>query len=113
MERNYKYKYVVDEEKRTVVALSTFAGEVVRGVARCAPGDVFNIEAGKKLAEVRCSAKIAHKRLRRAEDMLKWAVDGFEYFTEQVEKYKRYEADSIEKVKTVAAELAKMVESLK
>lgn len=113
MERTYKYKYIIDEEKRTIVALSTFAGEVVRGVARCSPGDVFDIEAGKKLAEVRCSAKIAHKRLRRAEDMVKWAVDGFEYFAEQVEKYKKYETDSIEKVKTVTATLAKLEESFK
>jgi hypothetical protein len=111
MERNYKYKYVINEEKRTVVALSTFAGEVVRGVARCAPNDTWDIEAGKKLAEARCSAKIAHKRLRRAEELVKWAVDGFEYFTEQVEKYKKYETDSIEKVKTVTAQLAKLEET--
>lgn len=113
MERTYKYKYVIDEEKRTIVALSTFAGEVVRGVARCAPGDVWDIEEGKKLAETRCSAKIAHKRLRRAEEMVEWAVDGFEYFAEQVEKYKKYESDSIEKVKCVTAQLAKLEESLK
>ena len=113
MERTYKYKYVIDEEKRVVVALSTFAGEVVRGVARCAPNDVFDIEAGKKLAEARCSAKIAHKRLRRAEDMVEWATEGFEYFSEQVEKYKKYENDSLEKVKNATAQLAKLEESLK
>ena len=107
MEREYKYKYVVNEEKRTVVALSTFAGQVVRGVARCAPGDEWDVEAGKALAELRCSAKIAHKRLRRAEDMVKWAAEGFEYYSGLMEKYQQYEIDSIEKVKYITAKLSK------
>ena len=46
--RKFEYKYIINEEKRTVVALSTFAGEAVRGVARCAETDEFNVETGKK-----------------------------------------------------------------
>jgi hypothetical protein len=113
MERTYKYKYVIDEKKRTIVALSTFAGQVVRGVARCAPNDAFDIEAGKKLAEARCVMKIAHRRLRRAEDMVKGSKEGLRYFTEQVNKYEKYEIDSIESVKKAAAELKLLEEKYK
>mgnify|MGYP003300676835 CR=1 FL=1 len=106
MERKFNYKYVINEEKRTVVALSSFAGQVVRGVARCAPNDTFDVEAGKRLAEARCAIKIAHKRLKRAEDMAKWSADAVEYYTKQADKYAKYEADAIEgvKVATVALE---------
>ena len=108
MERTFKYKYVIDEEKRTIVALSTFAGQVVRGVARCAPNDSWDVEAGKKLAEARCSLKIAHKRLRRAEDMAKGANEGLRYFKEQVDKYTNYEMDAIEGLKKATEELLKL-----
>lgn len=33
--RKFEYKYKIDEEKRTIVAMSTFAGKTVVGVARC------------------------------------------------------------------------------
>lgn len=111
MERKFNYKYIINEEKRTVVALSSFAGQVVRGVAHCAPNDVWDVEVGKKWAEARCSAKIAHKRLRRAEDMAKWSAEGLAYFTDLAAKYAKYEADAIEGVKLVAAELKKLEEN--
>lgn len=59
-----KYKIFTGPNK--VIAVSTYAGRVVRGVAKCAPGDTFDIEKGKDLAIARCAAKIAEKRLRRA-----------------------------------------------
>ena len=105
MERTFKYKYVINEEKRTIVALSTFAGRVVRGVARCSPNDPWDVEAGKKLAEARCSAKIAHKRLERAEIMAKCANEGLEYYKEQAEKYAKYELDAVEGLKKATEDL--------
>lgn len=59
-----KYKIFTGPNK--VIAVSTYAGRVVRGVAKCAPGDTFDIEKGKDLAIARCAVKIAEKRLRRA-----------------------------------------------
>lgn len=110
MERKFNYKYVINEEKRVVVALSTFAGKVVRGVARCAPNDTFNVEVGKKLAEARCSAKIAHLRLKRAECMVGWSTDCVDYYTMLLANFKCYEKDAIEGVKKATAELAKLEE---
>ncbi len=65
--KNYpleKYRYFVDG--RRVIAISTYAGKTVRGVAICDPSDEFDIEKGKKLAATRCALKIAFKRHTRA-----------------------------------------------
>lgn len=64
-----RYNYVVIPEKKKVVAYSSYAGQSVRGVAKCAPDDEFDVEFGKKLAAARCNVKVARKRLKRALEM--------------------------------------------
>ena len=64
MYTDYNYRYVVTPTK--VIALSTYAGRTVRGVAKCHPDDKFDEEFGKKLAAARCNQKIASKRYERA-----------------------------------------------
>lgn len=64
MYTDYNYRYIVTPTK--VIALSTYAGKTVRGVAKCHPTDEFNEEYGKKLAAARCNQKIAAKRYERA-----------------------------------------------
>jgi hypothetical protein len=102
----------VDEEKRVVVALSSFAGKAVRGVARCSPNDTWDVRFGKRLAEARCSAKIAHKRLRRAEEMVKWSSEAAKFYDAELAKYRKYEEDALEAVKKSTAELKKLEETL-
>ena len=58
------YKYI--ETSNKVIALSTYAGKTVRGIAKCHPNDTFDVEFGRKLAAARCNAKIAAKRFNRA-----------------------------------------------
>ena len=60
-----KYKFYFAPNK--VVAVSTYEGKIVRGVAKCDPRDEFNIDLGKQLAAARCNQKIARKRANRAE----------------------------------------------
>lgn len=60
-----KYKYYTDGCSK-VIATSTYAGKTVRGVAKCAPGDKFDLETGKKIAAARCAVRVAEKRLVRA-----------------------------------------------
>ncbi|MDQ0168740.1 hypothetical protein [Paenibacillus tundrae] len=45
-------EYVVNRDKRTVVAVirCTADGHITRGIAKCAPGDVFNVWIGKAIA---------------------------------------------------------------
>ena len=93
--RKFEYKYKIDEEKRTIVAMSTFAGRTVVGVARCADTDEFDTETGKKLAAARCSVKIAEKRKKRAEVCYKMAFDAMQFWTERVAKMKHYLDDSV------------------
>ena len=65
-----KYRFyvatTVTGEPYKVVAVSSYAGRPVRGVAKCASDDKFDLETGKKLAAARCNQKIATKRWNRA-----------------------------------------------
>lgn len=55
-----------DGTKTTVViALTTYRGKVVKGVAKCMESDDFSLEKGKELAAARCDLKVCHKRMRR------------------------------------------------
>ena len=60
-----KYRFYTTGNK--VIAVSTYAGKTVRGVARCAPEDTFDMEKGKQIAAARCAVRIAEKRFSRAE----------------------------------------------
>lgn len=75
MSKNYNYKYVVTPNK--VIAISTYAGRTVKGVAKCHPNDTFDVEYGKALAAARCNVKIAAKRMARAEAKLDEAIDNY------------------------------------
>lgn len=59
-------KYMFYTNGSRVIAVSTYAGKTVRGVAVCHAGDTFSLEKGKKLAALRCAEKIAKKRVARA-----------------------------------------------
>ena len=64
----YKYFTYYDKNgKKTVSAVSTYAGKTVKGYAKCDPRDNFSEDNGKKLAAARCNAKVADKRVKRAE----------------------------------------------
>ena len=63
----------VDGTPYKVIAVSSYAGKKVRGVAKCDERDTFSLESGKKLAAARCAVKIAEKRVARAERKLKEA----------------------------------------
>lgn len=93
--RKFEYKYKIDENKRTIVAMSTFAGRTVVGVARCSAADEFNIETGKKIAAARCSVKIAEKRVKRAELCHEIAVEAMKFWSDRLAKMQRYKDDSI------------------
>ncbi len=61
-----KYKFYTDGSNK-MVAVSTYAGKTVRGVAKCDPRDTFDVEVGQNLAIARCAMKIANKRYARAQ----------------------------------------------
>lgn len=59
-----KYRFYTNGNK--VVAVSTYAGRTVRGVAKCAENDNFDLDKGRELAAARCAEKVAIKRFHRA-----------------------------------------------
>ena len=99
-----KYKIFVGPNK--VVAVSTYAGRVVRGVAKCAPGDTFDIEKGKDLAIARCAAKIAKKRLNRAHKKYDESIVAFEEAKAHRGDMLRYVTDSSLALKVAETEVS-------
>lgn len=59
-----KYNYIVTANK--VICISHYAKRLVKGIAKCAPGDTFDEEKGKKLAKLRCDIKVAQMRYKNA-----------------------------------------------
>ena len=53
---------------KDVIAITSYAGKVVKATAHCSDSDTFDLEIGKKLAEKKLDLKVAKKRLKRAEN---------------------------------------------
>jgi hypothetical protein len=67
MENKYKfYKFHIDEKGKKVVAVTHYAGRTIKGIAKCAPEDTFDIEFGVKLAVARAETKVARAKARNA-----------------------------------------------
>lgn len=106
--RKFVYNYKIDEEHKTIVAMSSFAGRTVAGVAHCAPKDTFDIEAGKKLAAARCNLKIAEKRMKNAEKRLAIATEYTNLWAKEKAKMEAYDADSVEAYKQALVNLTEV-----
>ncbi len=87
-----KYRYYTNGRK--VIAVSTYAGKTVRGVASCNPQDTFDLEKGKKLAALRCAVKIADKRVQRAESKVDEADNKVIEAIQHADKMDQYYADA-------------------
>lgn len=96
-----KYKFYVNVKERTVYAISTYAGKTVRGVAKCAPEDKFDIEYGKRLAAARCNLKVAAKRVAKSEAHCKEILGMMTYIAECLSEENSYR-DKVEKAFKVA-----------
>lgn len=86
--------YRVYEAPGKVIAVSSFAGQTVRGVAKCNPADEFDSEKGIALACARCGHKIAEKRMKRAQGKVDEAVEQVNAAINHLSKMMKYEADA-------------------
>ena len=91
------YRYKVYKSGNKVVALSTFAGKAVRGIAKCDPRDEYSAEFGETLAVARCDAKISEKRVASATKKLAAASNALAEAQKQFENMTRYYTDSVKK----------------
>lgn len=104
-----KYKIVVhqhpDYHTTEILAMSTYAGQVVKGKAICHLNDNYDEEAGKKLAIARCAEKIARRRQARSARLLKKAHDQLKLAQKYVNDMAQYNADACAEVAEAQAEL--------
>ena len=105
-------KYQFYTTKNKVVAVSTYAGRNVRGVAKCDPRDNFDMEMGKKLAAARCAARIAEKRKARALREFEKARDNLFRAQERFEKMNMYWYDSKKAAITANTEVTKLLDTM-
>ena len=77
----FRYRYYSNNIDK-VVAVSSYAGKKVRGVAKCNAEDTFDETLGKELATARCNLKIAEKRHKRAQSEYEKAAKAM-YYTEK------------------------------
>lgn len=110
---NDKYTYFVADKQKKVVAVSTYAGKIVRGVAKCDPRDEFSVEDGKKLAAARCAVKIAKKRNANANAQKKKAYNELVAKQNRLQKMNDYVDDSRRALNAANNELAAIEASMK
>jgi hypothetical protein len=99
----YQYKFYKSDNK--IIALSSFAGKTVKGVAKCDPEDTFSVEFGEKLAAARCNRKIASKRVKSADKKFKEATEAYERAQKQYEFMLSYYSESLKRYKVAADEV--------
>lgn len=105
-----KYKYFIAGNK--VIAVSTYAGRKVRGVAKCDPVDTFDEEKGKKLAAARCNEKVAIKRVERAAKRYCEATAALDAAMQEHNRMREYfmdASDALDEARTALSDLAKEV----
>lgn len=114
-----KYQFKVFEKNNkdgskssVIVALSTYSGKVVKGVAKCLESDSFDLEKGTKLAAARCDYKVCEKRCKRAKKKYAEAVKMLKELEEYTRKMSNYYSaanyectESKLRLKTIEAEL--------
>lgn len=106
---NYSFYQTKDN---AVIAVSTYAGRTVKGVAKCDPTDTFDIEKGKDLAAARCGHKIAMKRLKRASQKYLEAEAAAHEAIEWLEKMRYYYMDSVDALDEATAELVNLADNM-
>lgn len=112
MKMDKRYKYVRDGGN-TVIAISTYAGKTVKGIAKCNPNDNFSYDYGRKLAKARCDAKISKKRYDNANNKFKAAFEALKaagkYYNEMV----NYKMDAFKAMEAVKENLANILNEAK
>jgi hypothetical protein len=105
-------KYRFYQAGNKVIAVSTYAGKAVRGVAKTDPSDEFDFEKGKKLAAARCNAKVAEKRYRRAKGKIAEAETQVKDATRFYDKMRHYYEDSWVALNSARKDVQNIVDEL-
>ena len=110
-----KYKFVertLKDGRIQIIALSSYAGKTVRGVATCSTEDNFNKDTGKQLAALRCDLKVAEKRMSRAAEKRAFAAKELARAMNIYNNNEAYQQDAIMRHNLVKDELEKLISKL-
>lgn len=106
-------RYKIYKSGFKIVAVGSFAGKAVRGIAKCDPKDAFSAEIGEELAVARCKNKINAKRMKSAEVKLKEAIDALAAAQEKLDFMYSYHKEATDKFNCSQRELEELLNSLK
>lgn len=110
MDKRYKY---IETDSNAIIAISTYAGKPVKGVAKCDPNDNFSYNYGRKLAKARCDAKISKKRYKNANSKLRAAHEALIAAREYYNKMVEYEMDSFKAMDAANENLTNILKEAK
>lgn len=117
MIKNPTYKFYEFNHQRAdgtyckrVVAVSSFAGQTVKGHADCHPNDTFDPVYGEMLAVARCAEKIAAKRCARANTKVDEAVEQMNAAMAHLQKMLKYQAEAAVAHESAAADVEYLLE---
>lgn len=101
-----------EKDIRKIVALASYAGKPVRGVAKLNPGDEYSLSDGMELAAARCNLKIAEKRQARAIEKYNEAIAKLDEARQYLNAMSAYYTDSVQAVKVAKTDLNEILNSL-
>lgn len=87
-------RYTYSFADNRIYCMTFYAGKTVKGVSKRHPDDEFDLEGGKKLARARCDAKVALKRLKRAQLKQSEALSKLNNARKDAEKMNTYCSDA-------------------
>jgi hypothetical protein len=97
MQDKYKfYSFHINEEGKKVVAVTHYGGRTIRGMAKCSPEDVFDVEFGCKLAVARAERKVARAKVRNASTKYLQAAIAADKAEKHFDNMKQYYMDSVD-----------------
>ena len=111
-----KYKYFIhtkDDGNKEIIAMSTYGGRYIRGIAKCSPEDTYDEDIGKKLAAYRCNLKVAEKRMRAAESARSQAEENFIQAAIRFNKMNQFKIDAEAELKYATSLLEDLLNDIR
>ena len=105
-------KYRFYQAGNKIIAVSTYAGKLVRGVSICHPEDIYNLDTGKRLAAARCNEKVAIKRYNRAQSKYIEACKARDEAEKHLANMREYMNDSFVAMNEAAQECDSIIAEL-
>ena len=102
-----RYRYSNAGNK--IICVSSYGGKKVRGVAKCAPGDIFNEDFGRTLAKLRCDERVAQYRLSHANKKYLEAEAAYEKAALRLDKMDKFSVDARCQLNEIRNALKEMV----